>query len=171
METLKDLLGLGSNDVEDATLTEADESMIFLTALRDECTPEEFEEIVTKNATTLEAYGLISKADIATEAQRNIVKLNNVASFNRIQKRTAIRLAAESNDQLYEKYAKFRKLMIEYRVKIYQKYGNKAKSEARRIISNAGRKAKAIPSSVGNVGKSIGEKMDNAVKKFNSDKK
>lgn len=140
------------------------EAEIFLTALRDECTPEEFNAIVTEAATELELYGLIDSADIATEAQKNIVRLNKAAVFNRTQKRTALRLAERAKDQLFDKYSKFRKRMIEYRLKIYDKYGNKAKSEARKIIANSRRKASAMKSSTG---KTITDKMDKQIEKFN----
>lgn len=168
MDSLKDMLGLNADPVEEATLTSADESMIFLSALRDECTEDEYKALVTEGATEMELYGLIDTADIATEAQKNIVRLNKLANFNKVQKRTAIRLAANAKDQLFEKYSKFRKLMIMYRVKIYQKYGNKAKSEARKIISNSHRKASAMHSTTGNT---ISQKMDNQVKKFNDEHK
>lgn len=157
-------------DVENVTL-EGDtstESALFLSALKDECTAEEYEALVNESAIEMELYGLIDSASIATEAQKNIVKLNNAAVFNRTEKRTAIRLAERANDQLFEKYAKFRKLMIEYRMKIYEKYGSKAKSEARRIISNSRRKASSMNSSSG---KTIVDKMDKQIKKFNKDKK
>lgn len=168
MSNLRDMLGIPTDDVENAQLTPADESMIFMAALRDECTPDEFDALVKESATEMELYGLIDTADIATEAQRNIVKLNKIAQFNRTQKRTAIRLAASAHDQLFEKYAKFRKLMIGYRLKIYGKYGNKAKSEARKIIANSRRKASSMNSASG---KTITDKMDAQVKKFNDDKK
>jgi len=168
MDNLKNMLGLNSDPVEEATLTSADESMIFLSALKDECTDDEYKALVTEGATEMELYGLVDSADIATEAQKNIVRLNKLANFNKVQKRTAIRLAAAAKDQMFDKYSKFRKLMIQYRIKIYNKYGNKAKSEARKIISNSHRKASSMHSENG---KTIAQKMDNQVKKFNDEHK
>lgn len=169
MANLKDMLNLDTPEisVDDASLSAADESMLFLSALRDECTEEEYNALVTESAIEMELYGLIDTADIATEAQKNIVRLNKIANFNKIQKRTAIRLAANSKDQLFDKYSKFRKLMIAYRIKIYEKYGNKAKGEARKIITNSRRKASSISSSAG---KTITEKMDHQAKAFNEKK-
>ena len=55
---------LNETNVEDVTLDAADESAIFLAALQDTCTPEEYESLVMENATELELYGLIESANI-----------------------------------------------------------------------------------------------------------
>ena len=143
-----------------------DEGLLFLAALSDECSPEEFQQIVTECAHEFEVYGLISSADVVLEAQKNIVRLNKYANFNKVQKRTALRLAENAKDQMFEKYAKFRKLMIGYRLKIYAKYGNKSKIEARKSIANAKRKASGMKSPAG---KSIVEKMDHQISKLDRD--
>jgi len=150
-------------DIDSISLESSyDEGLIFLTALREECSPEEYQKIVTESANELELYGLIDSADVALES-KNIVKLNKLANFNKVQKRTALRLAEKSGDMLYEKYAKFRKLMIDARLKIFTKYLNKSKIEAKKSIMNAARKASAIKSPIG---KSIVAKMDAQIEKI-----
>lgn len=138
------------------------ESEIFMEALREECTPEEYNAIMEDSAVEMALYGLIDDADVAMEANRTIVKMSKQGSFNRIEKRAAIRLAQKAQDSLYEKYAKYRKLFIEFRDKIYQKYGTKAKTEAKKILQNSRRKATSMPSAAG---KSIVDKMDVSIKK------
>lgn len=150
-------------DIDSISLESSyDEGLIFLTALREECTAEEYQKIVTESANELELYGLIDSADVALES-KNIVKLNKLANFNKVQKRTALRLAEKAGDQLYEKYAKFRKLMIDARLKIFNKYLNKSKMEAKKSIMNAARKASAMKSTTG---KSIVAKMDAQIEKL-----
>ena len=139
-----------------------DEGLIFLTALREECTPEEYNKIVTEAAVELELYGLIDSSDVVLES-KNIVKLNKLANFNKVQKRTALRLAEKAGDQLYEKYARFRKLMIDSRMKIFTKYLNKSKIEAKKSIMNSLRKASAMKSSFG---KTIVDKMDSQIQRI-----
>ena len=149
-------------DIDSISLESYDEGLLFLTALRGECTAEEYNKIVTEAATELELYGLIDSSDVVLES-KNIVKLNKLANFNKVQKRTALRLAEKANDQLYEKYAKFRKLMIDARMKIFTKYLNKSKVEAKKAIMNAARKASAMKSSYG---KTIVDKMDSQIQKI-----
>jgi len=150
-------------DIENIELSEAEESALFLTALREECTNEEYNQLIMENAQEFELYGIIDSAEVATEALKNIVKFNKIANFNRIQKRAAITLAAKAGSPLYEKYALYRKKMIEFRVKIYEKFASASKKAAKTAISNSRRKASSIPSASG---KSIVDKMDNQIKKM-----
>jgi hypothetical protein len=131
-------------DIDALSLNITEESAIFLSMLEEESTPEEFLKIVTESAQEFELYNLIDSSAKALESVKNIVKLNKLANFSKIEKRTAIRLGEKANDQLYEKYSKFRKLMIEYRLKLFAKYGNKAKIEARKSIANVKRKVSSM---------------------------
>lgn len=145
------------------------ESEIVLTALRDECaTDAEYADLINASAIEMSLYGVIDDADAAMEAAKKIViKDYKSANFNRIQRRTAIRLAMKANDPLYRKYKKYRDLFIEARNGIYQKYGAKAKTESRKIIQNAKRKSANIETKTG---KSITEKMDAQIKKNSNQK-
>ncbi len=148
---------------DDAIIDSALETEIFLMALREECESEaEYDRIVTEGATELELYGLIHEADIVTEAKKNIVRLNKQANINMVEKRTAIRMAEKDNSPLYRAYSKGRQLMIASRLKIYEKYGSKAKTVARKVISNSRRRARAMKS---DSGKAVSEKMDRASNK------
>ena len=143
---------IGNHEIEDE---------IVLEAIRLECnSDEEFKALLESAGTEMALYDVINSAEIATEAAKKIVVTDwKAANFNRIAKRTAVRLAMVNGDQLYTKYKKYRDLFFEYRDKIYAKYGNKARVEARKISRN---KAANMGSSSG---KSIVEKMDAQIAK------
>lgn len=155
MTTAAEATVIGNHEIEDE---------IVLEAIRLECNSDaEFKELLESAGTEMALYGVIDNADIATEAAKKIVVTNwKAANFNRIAKRTAIRMAMVNNDQLYTKYKKYRDLVIEYREKIYTKYGNKARVEARKIIKNSRNKAANMNS---NAGKNIVDKMDAQIAK------
>ena len=152
--------------VEDATVigNAAIESEIVLTAIRNECeSDEQFSTLLEAAGTEMALYDVISDADMATEAAKKIVVKDwKAANFDRIAKRTAIRMAMVNSDPLYTKYKKYRDLLIEAREKIYQKYGAKAKKEAKKIIMNARNKASNMNS---NAGKDIASKIDAQIAK------
>lgn len=143
------------------------ETELFLTAMMESCTPEEFEELVTDAAPTLEMYGVIENAEAAMEAQKNIVKLNKKAKMDSLWKKAAIRLAEKTNDTEYKKYRKYRDLMLESRTKIFAKYETKARKAARDAMANSRRKASNIG---GSTGKSIVDKIDKHIEKVKMEK-
>jgi hypothetical protein len=167
-------------------LTEEDKAVIFLEALYEECTDEEFQDLLVNHAYEMAMAGLVPDANIcqevleslygedpesdvpqiATEAMKKKIIINNykAANFNKIQKRTAIRLAGANKDPHYNKYVKYRKLMIQERIAIYKKYLTKSKAETKKIIKASKNKASTINS---HSGKSIEHKMDAAIKKVN----
>ena len=157
--------------VEDVTVigNAAIESEIILTAIRNECeTDQEFATILESAGTELALYDVIADADMATEAAKRIVVQDwKQANFNRVCKRTAIRMAMVAGDPLYDKYRKYRDLLLETREKIYQRYGNKAKVEAKKIIKNSRNKAANMNSETG---KSITSKIDAQIAKAENDK-
>lgn len=138
------------------------ESEIILDAIRCECNSDaEFASLMESAGIEMGLYGIIDNADVATEAaKRLVIKDWKTANFNRIAKRTAIRMSMVNGDALYTKYKMYRDKLIETRDKIYQKYGNKAKVEAKKILANARNKAGAMNSTAG---KSINEKIDRAI--------
>ena len=145
------------------------ESEIVLTAIRESCSSdEEFASLMDDAATEMALYGVIEDAEVATEAAKRIVITDwKAANFNRIQKRTAIRLAMINNDQLYAKYRKYRDLFLLARENIYKKYGAKAKQETKKILMNARRKSANMPSPSGN---SIVDKIDKQIDKATGNK-
>jgi len=147
-------------NIDTLTLDVADESAVFLEALKDSCTPDEYNTIVTESATELELYGLIDTAEIATEAQRNIVKLNKQAAFSREEAKACFRLAKKANDPHFAKYKKYLDLKNGEKEYIYQKYGSRAKVVAKDVIRNSRRKASTMPSQTG---KNIMAKMDKKI--------
>lgn len=152
---------------DDIVLDAADESAIFLAALQDTCTAEEYNDLVMENLTELELYGLIESAEVVTEGLKIIKhKVTKQENLNREQAKAAFRLARKADDSEMKKYNKHRKLMIESREKIFKKYGAKAKSEARRVIQGAKRKASSMPST-STTGMSITEKMDKKINEIN----
>ena len=154
---------LSEDDVDNITLDAADESAIFLTALQDVCTPEEYEELVLENATELALYGLIENADMVTEAKKIVYKQTKEMNMNREQARAALRLAKKADSVDYKQYKKYRNLMIQARNKIYAKYGAKAKTEAKKVLQNSKRKASASNSVTGST---ITKKMDKKIKEI-----
>ena len=155
--------------VEDATVIgdAAIESEIVLTAIRNECaSDEEFATLMEAAGTEMALYDVISDANIATEAAKKIVVKDwKEANFNRLWRRTAIRMAMINNDNLYQKYRKYRDLLLDVREKIYVKYQSKAKVEAKKIIKNARNKAANMNSTAG---KDITAKMDAQIAKVES---
>ena len=156
---------------EDATVigNAAIESEIILTAIRNECTSdEEFSALLESAGTEMALYDILQDADLATEAAKKIVVQDwKAAQYNRIVKRTAIRLAMINNDPLYTKYKKYRDLLFEARDKIYVKYSSRAKVEAKKIIKNARNKAANMNSAAG---RDITSKIDAQIAKAESTK-
>lgn len=156
-----------SINIDNITLTDADESAIFLEALQDACTDQEFKTVM-ENMTELELYGLIANKNIdaiATEAKKIVIKQTKQMNLNREQAKAAFRLAKNANAQCWKKYKKHRTAMIAAREEIFTKFGTKSKVEAKRVIQNARKKASAMS---GNTvtGKTISDKMDAKLKEY-----
>lgn len=145
---------------EEVTLDKADEAAIFLAALSEECTPEEYNKIANESAVELELYGLIPSAQTAMESNRIVIKQTAQMNLNREESKAVLRLAAKANDAEYAKYRKFKHAMIESRNKLRQRYASKARTEAKRVIVNARRQASNMSSGTGN---SIVDKMDKRI--------
>lgn len=155
---------LNEPNIEDLTLDAADESAIFLAALQDTCTPEEYEQIVVEGATELELYGLIENADAVTEATKIVKhKITKQENLNREQAKAALRLAKKANSAEWKQYSLHRAKMKEARAKIMQKYASKSKTEAKKVLQNSKRKASSMNSVTG---RSIQEKMDKKIKEM-----
>jgi vacuolar-type H+-ATPase subunit H len=152
-------------NADDVTLTKADESAILLTALQDACTPEEY-QLVMENMHELELYGLIDNADIVTEAKKIVYKQTREMNLNREQQKAAIRLARAANTASYKKYEKGRKMWKEAKAEICKQFGSKAKTEAKKVISNSRKKSSAMKSSTV-TGKVISDKLDKKVNEMN----
>lgn len=167
LESLQNMTTIDDLTLENNGLLETE---IILTAIRESCgSDEEFAELMDEAATEMALYGVIDDAEVATEASKKIIITDfKAANFNRIQKRTAIRLAMINNDQLYAKYRKYRDLFMQTREAIYKKYGNKAKQETKKILMNARRKSANMPSPSG---KSIVDKIDKQIDKAAGEEK
>ena len=159
MEELNSIRG-----VDDATVigNVAIESEIVLMALQESCdSDKEYAALLESAGTEMALYGVIDDAEVATEVVKKIQVTDwKTANFNRIARRTAIRLAMINNDPLYTKYRMYRDRLIEVREKIYKKYEAKARVETRKIIKNARNKAANMNSAAG---KTITEKMDQQI--------
>ena len=156
---------LNEENVDDLQLSTADESAIFLAALQDVCTEEEYNALVMENATELALYGLIDDADMVTEATKIVKhKITKQENLNREQGKAALRLARKANSAEWKKYHKGRVMMKEAKAAIYKKYGSKAKGEAKKVIQGAKRKAASMNTVTG---KTISDKMDKKIKEIN----
>lgn len=165
MDDVMNFLKEDNADIDSVTLSPADESAIFLTALQDTCTEEEYNDLVMEHASELALYGLIDDSNIVTEAQKITYKLTKQSTFSREQKRAALRLARKADCTEWKLYHKYRTLMIEQREKIYAKFGSKAKSEAKKVMQNSKRKASSMNSVTG---KTIADRMDKKIKEMSN---
>ena len=164
MDEFMNYLSEDNTNIEDIKLDTADESAVFLAALQDVCTPEEYNQLVMENATELELYGLIHDAAIVTEGVKIVKhKITKQENLNREQSKAALRLAKKANSAEWKKYSSARSKMLAAKQKIFVKFGPKAKQEARKIVQNSKRKASAMPSVTG---KSISDKMDQKIKEI-----
>lgn len=167
IDELSLLLGTDATSANEVELDAADESAIVVSALMEGMGVEEGLEYIMENANEMYAYGLIDNAEAAIEAAKNIVRLNKTANLNRETTLAAIRLARKANSPEYKKYRKYRDLFLEAREAIMQKFGAKAKTEAKKTIANAKRNASRMNTKQGS---DITKKMDKEMKKF-GDKK
>lgn len=156
---------LNEDNVDDIVLDSADESAILLAALQDVCTEQEYQELVMENAHELALYGLIDDPEMVQEAATIVKhKITKQESLNREQAKAAFRLARKQNSAEWKNYHKHRAQMIEDRQKIFAKYNSKAKSEAKKVITNSKRKSSSMTSVTG---RTIDAKLDKKVKELN----
>lgn len=158
----------------------ADRTAVFLAAMEEECTPEEFKELVLDQATALEAYGLIDDAD-AVRAAYGIVESGNASAMEaayknrkmkfvlsrgtqmtRAQKKAAMKLAKRNTDPNYEKYVTYRNKMIFYRQKVYDKWLSRGTREAKRLLKASAQTASTIRDSRG---RQMEDKIKESIKK------
>ena len=69
--------------------------------------------------------------------QLNIVRLNRQTKLLNLSNRTSIMLDRKTNDPLYAKFNKFNSLRLKFRAAIVKKYGVRASSYARKLMSKA----------------------------------
>jgi len=77
---------------------------------------------------------LLIHAKIILERGMSMIKRNRSKKVAAFAGRSAIGMAAKENPSLYKRYKKYKDLHLEYKKKIEAKYGNRAKSAARRKI-------------------------------------
>lgn len=151
-------------NAEDIQLDAADEAAILLEALSDTCTKEEM-QLVMENASELELYGLIPSAEIVTEAKKIVYKQTKAMNLSREQSKAALRLAKKANTAAWKKYTRGRQMMLEARADIFKQFGGKAKTEAKKVISNSRKKATSMK---GNTvtGQTLSDNLDKKVKEY-----
>ena len=88
------------------------------------------------------AYSILDSDEgvTALQEQNIIVHLNRQSKTNNLAHRQALLLAKAKNDPLYAKYAKYNGIRLQLRELIYRKYGSKAVSRARALMSGVGAK-------------------------------
>ena len=161
--SILDMLMGGQEDSSVMLESDADRAFIVLAALKESCTPEEFEQY-TKDAAALELFQVVPNATAAMEAvEKRITKITRQSKLTQATKVTCMRMAKENGDPNYEKYKKYRALMVEFRTKIYNKYQNKATRVARQIVSGAKHNAAAMKTPAG---RGISDKLEKTVKKI-----
>jgi hypothetical protein len=65
----------------------------------------------------------------------SMVRMDRQRKIKMAVSRVAVQLAAQKKDPLYDKYQKYRKLYLEYKAKIVEKYGPKAVQVVRQSIA------------------------------------
>ena len=141
---------------------------VLLAGIQEQCTPEEYEQIVQENANLWEIYGLIPDAQmVATEATKKVVaKYTKYSYLSAATKRAAFRLARAAGDPNYAKYVKYRDQMRLYREKVLDKWNSKATREAKRILRGAAATAGSVKDARG---KQMEDKIDKALKQTNAE--
>lgn len=155
---------------ENVSLIDDKEGMasVLLAGIQEQCTPEEYEQIVQENANLWEIYGLIPDAQmVATEATKKVVaKYTKYSYLSAATKRAAFRLARAAGDPNYTKYVKYRDLMRQFREKVLDKWNSKATREAKRILRGAAATAGSVKDARG---KQMEDKIDKALKQTNAE--
>lgn len=122
----------------------ADEASIFLSALKSECSEDEW-KLVLENMTELEIYGLIPNAEVATEAAKKVAyKVTKQMNMNRETAKAALRSAEKKQTAAWKRYHKARVMMLEARNDIYKQEAAVARKAAKATLSNARKKASAM---------------------------
>ena len=121
-------------------LTEVEENVLYelMEALGLIVSPEEA-EVIERLFKIAEVDG----ADTLNEA-KNIVRLNKQARLSALTGNAAITLARRANDPLYKKYEKAATMRRKMREAINRKYGSKAKTTAKALLANAGKKKNMV---------------------------
>jgi hypothetical protein len=65
----------------------------------------------------------------------NVIRLNKQSKMTNLAHRTALVLAKNAKDPLYDKYAKFNGIRLQLRDQIFRKYGSKANVRARQLMT------------------------------------
>ena len=92
---------------------------------------------------TEEEAEILAKFDEAAGAlseQKNVVRLNRQAKLSSLTMRSALVIAQQRKDPLFAKYAKAAMLKRQIRSIIAKKYGTQARSTARKLLANAGKR-------------------------------
>lgn len=74
----------------------------------------------------------------ALQEQNIIVHMNRQSKTNNLAHRQALLLAKAKGDPLYAKYSKYNGIRLQIRELLYRKYGSKAVSRARQLMSGMG---------------------------------
>lgn len=172
-EALEQDTSFGQGNGQAADLSQSLEAELFLVAMKEECSPEEFNALVVESAIDLEIYKIIPDASLVTSAMESgyqkkvVTKQTKAMVMDKVKKRACIRLAEADDGPLWKRYKKGRTMMIEARNEIYAKYNSRGDKAAKAALKNSSKKAASMQTKKGN---DIVAKMDNSIKKLNKDK-
>ena len=158
--------------VESATLdSKEDATGLLLCAMREVCTPEEYNSLVMENATLWEVYGMLDNSQAVMESavpsrKKVVAKYTRASYLSRATKYACMRLAKNNNDPNFPKYIKYRNLMKDYREKIYTKWESKATREAKRLLRGDATAAASVKDARG---RQMEDKINQAIKKVDND--
>ena len=128
------------DDGQPVELTQVEEDTLYklMETLGLIMTPEEA-EIVENLLKIAEVDG-----EKTLEEARNIVKLNKQARLASLTTNTALTLARRANDPAYRKWEKAAIIRRQQREIIERKFGAKARTTARALLQNAGKKKNMV---------------------------
>ena len=122
-------------DVDPGYISDSAMESLYLSIVSETLNPEEVEELVSES---LNYEGVF-------EAQKNIVRLNKQAKFNRAYKTAILQCAAEDKRKEYKKLRTLWKLEAALFKKLERNYANKAKARARVAVKELAKKKKQGP--------------------------
>lgn len=152
---------------ESFQLTEVDSTEILLDALEATFnTSEEYANFLNEAATEMELYGIGDAETIATEAKRIVSTITKQSELSKAERRMCIKIAARKNDPHFEKYQRYKKLFLEERDYLRNRYKSEAKKAVKEQLRNKSRKASTMSSPTG---KNIVARIDKSLSTVNKD--
>ena len=143
--SLSNLINEGYAEVDPGYISDAAMESLYLATVVEGLNPDEIEELVSESENYTGVF----------EAQKNIVRLNKQAKFNRAYKTAILQCASEDGRKEYKKLRTLWKMEAALFKKLEKQYKNKAMARARTSIKNLNKKPGLLSTAANRVGKLI----------------